>query len=402
MNLIWRPLGAITFASIVFAGLGTLPAGALAAEAAKTPNAATGGPTVSVVVATTGEVAEQIVVTGSLAAREEVQVTTEIEGLGVSEILVDEGDQVKKGQVLARLNRSSLEVQILQFDAQIAQTDAAIAQAQAQVAQAKANQQMNSRALDRTQSLMAKGFATAATLDQVQATSVVSDAQVESALKSIEVAIANKKASEAQRQQVIWRIGRSEISSPTDGIISQRNIRLGQVGSALNPPMFRIIADGDIELEAEVPDISLPRISKGLIVAVQPAGMTETVPGTVRLVSPQIDKATRLGHVRIALKHDDRLAIGASARGILEIGRSTGVTLPLSAVSYDKSGAYAQVVKDNIVHSQRLTIGLLGTQTAEVTSGLKAGDLVIARAGTFVRDGDRVHPMSATIQEATQ
>ena len=106
--------------------------------------------------------------------------------------------------------------------------------------------------------------------------------------------------------------------------------------------------------------------------------------------------------MRVALKHDDRLAIGASARGTIEIGRRSGVTLPLSAVSYDKAGAFAQVVKDNQVHTQRLTIGLLGNQTAEVTSGLAAGDLVISRAGTFVREGDRVRPMTAPAQEATQ
>ena len=379
-----------------------VPAFAWAADVAKAPAKAIEGPAVSVVAAATGEVAEQIVVTGTLVAREEVLVTPEIEGLGVSEILVDEGDHVKKGQVLARLNRASLEVQLTQFAAQLAQADAATAQAKAQVAQAQANRLLNSRALERANALHAKGFATASTLDQAQATSSVSDAQLDSAVKSVDSAIANKKAVEAQRDQILWRVSRTEIDAPSEGIISQRNVRLGQVGSAVGLPMFRIIAGSDIELEAEIPDISLPRIAKAMAVFVQPAGMTEVVPGTVRLISPEIDKATRLGHVRVALKHDDRLAIGASARGTIEIGRRSGVTLPLSAVSYDKAGAFAQVVKDNQVHTQRLTIGLLGNQTAEVTSGLAAGDLVISRAGTFVREGDRVRPMTAPAQEATQ
>ena len=167
-------------------------------------------------------------------------------------------------------------------------------------------------------------------------------------------------------------------------------------------PMFRIIADADIELEADVPDTSLPRLRKGMMVSVIPAGMTEAVQGTIRLKSPEIDKATRLGHVRIALAHDDRLAIGASARGSVEIGRKKGVTLPLSAVSYDKTGAYVQVVKENIVRTQRVEVGLRGAQKAEIASGLTAGDQVIARAGTFVRDGDRVKPVAAPAQEASQ
>ena len=389
--------GLVLLAVVGFAAPGS------AADATKTtPAAASDGPTVSVVTATNGEVAEQIVVTGSLVPREELQVTTEIEGLGVAEILVDEGDHVSKGQVLARLNRDTLEVQMAQFAAQLAQADAAAAQAVAQVAQAKATRLQTSHALDRTSTLKGKGYATAAQLDTDTSAASVAEAQLTSAEKSVDVAAANKRAIEAQRDQILWRIGRSEIRAPADGIVSQRNIRLGQVGSALSAPMFRIIANADIELEAEIPDISMPRISKGMTVFVQPAGFLDPVPGTVRLISPEIDKATRLGRVRVALKHDDRLAIGASARGTIEIGRRTGVTLPLSAVSYDKAGAYAQVVKDNIVATRRLTIGLLGSKSAEVVSGLVAGDLVIARAGTFVRDGDRVRPMPMAVQEATQ
>ena len=383
--------------------IGPLLKAAVAEDAAKRgKSAVSDGPTVSVVAAGTGEVIEQIIVSGTLVPREELQVTTEIEGLGVAEILADEGDRVAKGQVLARLNRGSLDVQIAQFAAQIAQSDAATAQAEAQVAQAKANQIMDARALDRAEALHTKGFATAATLDQAEATSGVADAQLESALKAVESAKANRKAVEAQRDQILWRIGRTEIRAPAEGTVSARNVRLGQVGSAAALPMFRIIADSDIELEAEIPDISMPRVSKGMDVGALPAGFVDAVPGTVRLISPEIDKTSRLGHVRIALKHDARLAIGASARGTIEIGKRTGVTLPLSAVSYDKSGPYAQVVRDNVVTTQRLTIGLLGAKIAEIVSGLKAGDMVIARAGTFVRDGDRVHPMALPVQEATQ
>ena len=140
-----RPLVAAGLATIALLGLSVQ---GLAAETAAA--AVSEGPTVSVVSATNGEVAEQIVVTGSLVPREEVLVTPEIEGLGVAEVLVDEGDHVTKGEVLARLNRDTLDVQIVQFAAQLAQADASTAQAEAQVAQAKANRLMASRAFDRT------------------------------------------------------------------------------------------------------------------------------------------------------------------------------------------------------------------------------------------------------------
>ncbi len=389
-------------AVLALALLGVVAAGP--GWAADAPNPAViEGPTVSVVTAGESEVAEQILVTGTLVPREEVLVTPEIDGQSVSEILVEVGDVVTKGQVLARLNRDTLDVQMAQFRAQLAQADASKAQADASVAQAKANKIQAAKSLDRTLALKGKGFATAAKLDQDQSSASVSDAQLESAVRSIDVAIANKKAIEAQRDQILLKIGYTEVRAPSAGLVSQRNIRLGQVGSMAAPlPMFRIIADADIELEADVPDTSLPRLRKGMMVSVIPAGMTEAVQGTIRLKSPEIDKATRLGHVRIALAHDDRLAIGASARGSVEIGRKKGVTLPLSAVSYDKTGAYVQVVKENIVRTQRVEVGLRGAQKAEIASGLTAGDQVIARAGTFVRDGDRVKPVAAPAQEASQ
>lgn len=378
---------------IAFAAIGVL----LIATAAHAANSAE-GPTVSVYTASPQEVAEEIPVTGTLVPREEVLVTPEVEGLGVSEILVEVGDKVLKGQVLAKLNRDTLETQLAQFDAELAQSDASRAQAEAQLAQARANQLNSSKALERTRALKSRGFATAAKVDQDTSAASVGNAQVEAATRSIDVSIANKKALKAQRDQVVWRIGRSEVRASRAGTVSQRNIRIGQIGTSAGLPMFRIIAEGDIELEADIPDIDMPRVRKAMIAAISPAGMADKVRGVVRLIAPEIDKVTRQGRVRIALDKDDRLLIGASARGTLEVGRRTGVTLPVSSVSYDDTGAYVQLVKDKIVKTQRITVGLKGNKFVEVVSGLAAGDQVIARAGTFVREGDRVKPVTAEVK----
>jgi HlyD family secretion protein len=372
------------------------PGLAQAEDAAKpAPAAALQGPAVSVFTAARAEVSELVQITGTLIPREEVLVSPEVEGLGVSEVLVDIGDKVEKGQVLARLNKDTLDAQVAQYDAQLAQGDASKAQAEAQLAQAKANRLLAGRALDRTEALKAKGFATTATLDQGQASAAVNDALVDAAKKSIDVTVASRKATQAQKDQVLWRIGRAEVRSPSDGVVSQRNVRLGQIGSSAGNAMFRIIENGDVELEAELPDVSLPRVAKGMPVVVLPAGLTEPLTGTVRLIAPEIDKATRLGKIRVALKQDERLRIGGSASGTIEIGRKTAVTLPIAAVSYDKDGAYVQLVKDNRIKTMRVTVGLRGAQLVEVATGLEVGDQVVARAGTFVRDGDKVRPVPA-------
>jgi HlyD family secretion protein len=359
-------------------------------EKAKAPALA---PAITVVTAEVSQVSETIMVSGTLVPREEVLVSPEVEGLSVREVLVDEGDMVKKGDVLARLNRSTLELQMSQNKAQIARAGAAIAQARTGVTQADATKIERSRSLDRTKSLRNQGFASDAKLDQDMSASRVSDAQVLSSKQAVEVAIADQAALQASREDIEWRLARTEVRAPVGGVISRKSARIGQIGSGQGEAMFRIIGDGDVELEADVGDTAITRLSKNMPVSVLLAGGAKKVDGTVRLIRPEIDAVTRLGKVRVKLPNTEGLIIGSSARGLIEIGNRSGVSVPLSAVTFDKDGATLQVVTGDVVKTRRVTIGLTGGERAEVTEGLKVGELVVTRAGTFLRDGDKVRPM---------
>lgn len=367
-------------------------AGAPAGEQAAEPVL----PAVTVTTVSKLEVSEDIVVSGTLVPREEILVAPEVEGLAVQEILVEVGDRVTEGQVLARLSRDTLNVQIAQSTAQIARAEAAVAQARTQIAQAKATLDEKSRTLARTESLRKQGYATAARMDQDVAAAQVASAQADAAKQSVGVALADKAALEAQRAELQWRLQRTEVRAPKAGVVSRRNARLGQIGSMASEPLFKIVAGGDIELEADVSDVSMPRIAVGQAALVQPAGMTTQIAGKVRLIAPEIDQVTRLGKVRIALPGDTQVAIGGSARGTIEIGRRSGLTVPLSAVSYDATGAYVQIVDNGAVRTQRVTIGLVGGERVEVVQGLVDGDQVVSRAGTFLREGDKVRSVATS------
>jgi hypothetical protein len=115
-----------------------------------------------------------------------------------------------------------------------------------------------------------------------------------------------------------------------------------------------------------------------------------SVGGTVRLVSPEVDKDTRLGRVRIFLGDDPRLRIGSFARATIDTAQNKGLAVPSSAVVFDADGAFVQVVRDNRVKRSDVKIGLISGGVAEVREGLNPGDLVVARAGTFLRDGDAI------------
>jgi HlyD family secretion protein len=156
--------------------------------------------------------------------------------------------------------------------------------------------------------------------------------------------------------------------------------------------MFRIVAKGEVELDAEIPETRLAAVRVGQPARVEVAGLGE-VTGNVRLVSPEVDKATRLGRVRIYLGDNPRLRVGSFARGTIETAAGEGLALPLAAVLFGSEGPVAQLIRDNRVETRKIKIGLSTGSMIEVRAGLSEGDLVVARSGTFLRDGDLVRPM---------
>ncbi len=355
----------------------------------------TQGISVTVTRATLGEMVETAFVNGTLVAREEILVGPEIEGLRVTEVLADEGDQVKKGQVLARLVSTTLEAQVAQNDAALARATAAIEQARSSIRSAEARMLEAKNAYERGQPLAKSGYISESTMDQRQASASTAEAATASARDALKVAEAEKAQVQAQRRELDWRRSRTEVMAPADGIVSRRLARIGAFAAGAQDAMFRIVANGDVELDAEVPETYLTKIRPGQRAEVTIAGQS-LVEGKVRLVSQEIDRVTRLGRVRVSLGNDPTLRIGAFGRGRIETARSNGVTLPVSAVMHSADGAFVQVVKDDRVVTQRVETGISSGGRIEITKGVGEGEVVVAKSGTFLRDGDLIRPVIET------
>ena len=349
-------------------------------------------PAVTVAKVTTANFVETAVVSGSLVAREEILVSPEIEGFRVLELFADEGSKVTKGQVLARLVTEQLDALMAQNEAGLARSTAAIAQAQSQIAQAEAQAKEAKAQLERAEPLKKSGYLSGATYDQRESAARTTEAQVIATRDGLKAAEAEKAQVEAQRRELTWRRTNTDVKAPEDGIVSRRNARLGAMATAIGEPMFRIIAKGEIELDAEVVETEIARVKEGQKAQVTVPGSGEAE-GTVRLVSPEVDKTTRLGRVKIFLGANPALRIGAFARGRIATAASRGLAVPASAVMFDGSGAYVQAVSGTKVARRALKTGLISGDLVEVTEGLAEGDLVVARAGTFLRDGDVVRPI---------
>ncbi|WP_428031896.1 efflux RND transporter periplasmic adaptor subunit [Ancylobacter sp.] len=365
---------------------------AQAEVATPAPNAVK-GITISVVPAARREVVESLPVTGTLVAREEIMVGPQIDGYQITEILVEEGDRVEKGQVMARLSRDMLETLLAQNTANSAKAQAAIAQQKAQLQQMLAQLTEAEAAVERARTLIKTGATSQEVLDQRERAVKVSTAQVTAAQEMVTAAEAEAAQIKATRDEIEVRLARTEIKAPLAGIVWARSARIGAIVLSANAePLFRIVKDGAIDLDAEVPESALPRVTPGLGVAVTPAGFDVPLHGTVRLVGAKVDARTRLARVAVALPDDTRLRPGAYARGLIEIARHDGVALPQSAVQFAPEGVFVLVVEGDLVRQRAVKIGLKGNGFVEVLEGVSEGESVVARAGGFLRDGDRVTP----------
>ena len=175
-------------------------------------------------------------------------------------------------------------------------------------------------------------------------------------------------------------------------MVSRRNARIGAIAAAGGDPMFRLIANGEFELDAEVTETRIAKLKVGQTARIEAAGAGD-VTGTVRLVSPEVDKVTRLGRVRLFIGRNPSLKIGVFGRGSVVTAKSRGLALPASAILYSETGATVQAVVGGKVESRRVETGLVSGGLVEIKSGISEGEMIVARAGSFLRNGDVVVPI---------
>jgi len=390
---------------IIGGGVGIIGSGLLRpdvrAEDARKSVMPVAGPVVSVVNSVKREIAETIVINGTLVPRDEILVTPEIDGFRITDVLVEEGMFVERGQVLARLSRDLIDRQLAQQNALVDKAAAAVPQAENNITQAEAAAVEARLGFDRAKQLMQTGNTTAVTIEARTSTLRQAEGKLAFARNGLVIAKAELDQARAVRNELNLRLARTEIRAPEAGVVSRRTARVGMSASVSAEPLFRLIARGEIELEGEVIETKLPFLREG-----RPAwidfgdgdgdGDRDRVQGIVRMVYPEVDKASRLGKIRVRLDPDPRLRIGTFVRGAVEIDRRDGVTVPQESVLYGGArNVSVLVVSAGVVRTRAVRTGLEDDVHVEIREGLAEGESVVMRAGSFLRDGDRVRPVIA-------
>ena len=187
------------------------------------------------------------------------------------------------------------------------------------------------------------------------------------------------------------------LRAPAAGLLTQVNTIAGAPASPQAGPMFRIAVNNEIDLDAEVPAVHMMKLSPGATARISRDNGPDIV-GRVRLVLPQIDRNTQLGHVRITLTGNLAIKIGMFAQASIDAKRSCGVAIPRTAIDH----LTVQVVKANVVETRKVKVGLVSDTSTEILEGLDAGEIVVADAGSSLHDGDRIKTMFAEDLDRTR
>jgi len=397
MTLPLPPLAALLLASALAM---PVPVMAETAEpaAATEPQAATAAlPAISITTVATRPMVDRVIASGLIGAVEEIQVQPLIEGQPIQTLLVDIGDRVEAGQVMATLSMTTLELQRAQAFASLAAARATIAQADAQLIDAESNAAESARISERTNTLRKQGSASQAAADTATSNAVSATARVTVARQSQEAARAQLALGEAQLANVELMLTRTEVKAPVAGLITARNATVGAIATAAGKPMFVMEKGGALELQADIAESDLLRLAVGQKATLKAVGLTEGLTGTIRLVEPSIDPASRMGRARITVDTPDQLRSGMFIEVEITVVARETLSLPVTAVGSAAGVTTAMRVKDGVVEQVEITTGIRDSGYIEVLSGLEAGDEVVAKAGSFVRAGDRINPVPITV-----
>ncbi|NML42730.1 efflux RND transporter periplasmic adaptor subunit [Ramlibacter sp. G-1-2-2] len=308
---------------------------------------------------------------GNLAAWQEASIGSDTNGLRIAEVLVNVGDRVKRGQVLARFATDTVR-------ADLAQAEASLAEAEANAANA-ANDAARARTLQETGAMAAS--------------------QINQYLTAEKTAQARVAAARAALQTQRVHLAQTSVEAPDDGVISARTATVGAVVNG-GTELFRLIRKGRLEWRAEVTSSELARITPGTT-AIVTAASGARLEGRVRTIGPTVDPQNRIALVYVDVSPLPGGAAGSAragmfARGDFDLGAVPTLTVPQAAVVVREGFSYVfRVNPDNRVTQVKIQVGRIAADRLQVVSGLAAGTPIVASGGGFLNEGDLVRVANA-------
>ena len=308
---------------------------------------------------------------GELVAKDDVAVGSALQGQQISEVLVEVGENVQKGQILALLDNAGVKAK---FD----QQTAALEVAKQNLNSAKAAFSESESALKRAKDLAAKKAISSQELEQANAKEASARANLNSAKAQI-------SQIDAQITEAKDQLGKASVIAPVSGVVTAKKAQIGALTSG--EALFNIAKDGVIELSADAAAAELAQIEVGMSAQAQIYGVKEAVKGKVRLVPVSVDTSSRLGKVKISLDGGAKF-IGSYAKVVIDLPEFSALALPAQAVSFTEKGAFTTIVKGGKAVKRKIQTGLRANGLVQVISGVSKDDEVALKAAALVNDGE--------------
>ncbi|KAA6487820.1 efflux RND transporter periplasmic adaptor subunit [Agrobacterium rhizogenes] len=313
--------------------------------------------TVAPVKPTTQTWPQTIPASGWLEPWHEATIASEASGSRITEVLVDVGSIVKKGDPLVRLNQETVL-------ADLRKQQAAVETAKADLAKAKADG-------DRAR--------------QVGNSGALSDQKRTEYLNTEQTALASLQSEQAGLDSERIKLEQTTITAVDDGIINSRSASLGAVVSS-GTELFRLIRQQRVEWQAEVSAPYLPQIAPGQETEIHVPGGSE-ITGKVRLIAPTVSSDTGRAIVYVELPKEPQPRVGLYVSGDISIGVTSAMTLPETALVFKDGINYVFSIDDKQrVHRVRVDVGRRRDQRVEITSGLKGTESVVQSGGAFLSE----------------
>ncbi|MBI2818663.1 MAG: efflux RND transporter periplasmic adaptor subunit [Acidobacteria bacterium] len=331
-------------------------------------------PLVEVGVATEGVVRERLALVGALRPKQQVEVVPKITGR-IQRLLVDVGDSVTEGQLLAELEGEEYEQQVLRAEATLAVANATISQRQAELANAKADQARGAQ-------LFTEGLVSVQSQDSLETRVRVVESQLTLAQAQVRQAQADLAELKIHQQQ-------TKIFAPLSGWIGRRYVDPGALVNA-NSPIVNVLYLDSMITEVKVPEDHLGNLKVGnrALVSIDAFG-GQTFEGRVARIAPVLDAATRSGSVQVEIANPGgRLKAEMSARIQMEMGSEhRSVVVPRDAVVMRGQQTGVNLLEGDRVRFQLIETGITTEQGVEVVAGLKAGTTIVTRGSQGLQDG---------------
>ncbi len=322
-----------------------------------------------------------IALNGEARPTRDIQVTAPASGVRILELLVDEGETVRAGQAMARLDTALSQ-------AQTRAAQAAVAEAQSAAVRARGE-------YERAESIRESGALSAEAIEARRAAAIAADARL--------------AAARAQLQETNARLGGGYVRAPASGLVIDRSAEVGR--SVEGQVLFRIAAGNKLEVAAQVAESDILALEPGQA-AIFELVDGSTVQASLSRLPASIDPRTRTGEALFELPARSRVVAGMYLRGFARLPPREVLAAPQSSILYENGEPYVYAIQTlrrdgeeeshHVVQRTAVTLGARDGEWVEITSGLAAGQTIVGAGAAFLQSGDEVRPLTPEAQTQAQ